>query len=257
MSRRRWSTISVLLAALCWELGVRLVPLPLRHYIFTLSEMIVEFPSLWRQHLYVDIQATLTRALGGFAIASVLGIGIGVLIGRSKVALNMVLPIVDFLRPLPSSALIPMVVLIPLLGLSERSYLLIVAYGSLWPVLFGTIIGVKDVNATADAVSRMLPWKKSERLRRFVLPEAAPEIFTGLKVSLGISLILAITAELMMGGGGLGSLLLNLGNASDYRGMNSTILVIAFVGWTLNSLFGLIERRHPWLAWTVSEERGQ
>ncbi|NOT07603.1 MAG: ABC transporter permease subunit [Gemmatimonadales bacterium] len=247
MKGRTISILSVCTAAIGWELAVRVaVPEP-RRFIFSLSEMLAEWGKLFHNGLMIDITATLVRTIGGFLGAALLGIGLGLLIGRSPTLHQIARPLIDFLRPLPSSALIPVVIILPMLGLKERSFYVIVIYGSLWPVLFNTITGVSEVSSAAAGAIRMLQLSPLQRLRYFILPEAAPEIFTGLKIALGISLILAITAELLIGGRGLGSLMRELGDAADYAGMYSTILVIALLGWTLNSAFNIVEKNHPWL----------
>lgn len=246
---KRAAFASVLIVALAWEVTVRVV-WPDARYVFPLSSMLTVIPSLFLDgQLGFHLLVTLGRTLSGFAVAGIVGCTCGILIARSPLLNAVTKPLIDFLRPLPSSALIPVVTLLPAFAFSERSYMLIIVFGSIWPVLFNTIVGVGEVSRAALDAIRLVPLSKWERMRLFTLPEAAPEIFTGLKVSLSICLILTITAELLIQRGslGLGAQLELLKNAGQYLGMYAVILVIAVVGWGLNWLFGTIERLHPWL----------
>jgi len=235
-------------AAAIWELSVRMF-WPSSRFIVPFSQMLATWPRLGFGAIAVHIGETVYRAMLGFVIAAMLGILVGLLIARWRTLEAITRPIIDFLRPLPSSALIPLATLVPVLGLTERSYLFIIVYGTIWPVLFGTLVGVEHVNQTALDSINQLPLSRFGRIWNFTLPEAAPEIFTGLRIALSISYILAISAELLLGASksGLGRFLQTLADGGDYAGVYGCILIVALVGWILNGLFRIGEGKVGWL----------
>ena len=196
-------------------------------------------------------QALLDTALGwalGLAIAVVAGAALGVLIGSVRVLRAATASTIEFLRPIPSVALIPVAVL--LFGAQLRSVLLLVVYASFWPMLLQVIHGVADVDPVArdTALSYgFTPWAK---IRYLLLPTGLPYIVTGLRLSAAIALILAITAELTIGAPGLGNEIGVAVASSAVPTAYALILVVGLIGVAVNVGFRALERRV--LAWHPS-----
>ena len=160
---------------------------------------------------------------------------VGVVIGSLRGLRAATASTIEFLRPIPSVALIPIAVL--LYGAQLRSTLLLVVYAAFWPVLVQVLHGVADVDPVArdTALSyRFTPWAK---IRYLVLPTALPYIMTGLRLSAAVALILAITAELVIGAPGLGKEIGVAMASSAVPTMYALILVIGVFGVVVNVAF--------------------
>jgi ABC-type nitrate/sulfonate/bicarbonate transport system permease component len=221
-------------------------------YIIPPSEVFLAYKDAMKENLIINLVATIIRTLIGFTISSIIGIVFGVILGRIKWLRLFIQPFIDLFRPLPSSAIIPAAMM--LIGLSESTYIFIIVFGGTWPILINTISGVKDVDPSARAAINQLGLKTRQLLIKFILPEAAPEIFSGLKISLSICLILAVTAEIIMGyTSGIGQFLNNVEAGGNYKLMYFSIIVIALVGFILNSVFVVIENNHKWLKYKYED----
>ena len=165
----------------------------------------------------------------------------GVIIGKSNILFYILHPVIDFFRPLPSSAIIPIATLF--FGLNETTYIFIIVFGGIWPILLNTISGVRDVHPTAQESVQQLSLNSIIKLMYFIFPEAAQEIYTGMKVSLSICLILAVTAEMIVGlKSGLGKFLFEMEHAGNYKVMYFTVFIISLLGLSLNMFFRIIEK---------------
>jgi ABC-type nitrate/sulfonate/bicarbonate transport system permease component len=184
----------------------------------------------------------------GLAIAAALGVVLGVAIGSVRGLRVATASTIEFLRPIPSVALIPVAVL--LYGAQLRSTLLLVVYAAFWPILLQVIHGVGDVDPVARDTAlayRLTPWAT---IRYLVLPTALPYILTGLRLSAAVALILAITAELVIGTPGQGKEIGVAMASSAVPAMYALILVVGLIGVAVNVGFRALERRV--LAWHTS-----
>jgi len=184
----------------------------------------------------------------GLAIAVVLGSVLGVAIGSVRGLRAATASTIEFLRPIPSVALIPVAVL--LYGAQLRSTLLLVVYAAFWPILLQVIHGVADVDPVArdTALSyRFTPWAK---IRYLLLPTGLPYILTGLRLSAAVALILAVTAELVIGTPGLGKEIAVAMASSAVPAMYALILVVGLFGVAVNLGVRALERRV--LSWHTS-----
>lgn len=215
-------------------------------YIIAPSKIFLAYKIAIKENLLNNLGATILRTLIGFFISGILGITIGVLIGRIKWLRIFFQPFIDFFRPLPSSAIIPAAMMF--IGFDEPTYIFIIVFGGIWPILINTMDGVKDVDPNAEASIRQLGLKPFQLLRKFIIPEAAGEIFSGLKISLSICLILSVTGEIIIGReNGIGKFLKEVEDGGNYTLMYFSIIIIAITGLILNSVFSLFERNHKWL----------
>jgi ABC-type nitrate/sulfonate/bicarbonate transport system permease component len=177
----------------------------------------------------------------GLALATLIGIPLGILIGTNWVLYRATRTLIEFMRPIPSVALIPLAVLTYGTGLSMKIFL--VTYASLWPLLFNTIYGVKNVDPVLVDTSRSFGIGRFPRLYRVTLPEALPYIATGLRISAATALILAVTAELVVGAPGLGQTIKVAQQGSAVPVMYAYIITAGILGWLLNIVFRAGEKR--------------
>jgi ABC-type nitrate/sulfonate/bicarbonate transport system permease component len=183
----------------------------------------------------------------GLAVAAAIAIPVGIVVGSSGVLYRSVRAVIEFLRPIPSVALIPLAVLIWGSGLESKVFL--AAFAATWPLLMQTLYGVQDVDPVATDTARSFGLSRAQRLVYVTLPSAVPYIATGVRISAAVALILAVTAELVIGAPGLGREI-NIARQSEAVDvMYALIAVTGLLGWGVNVLFSRLERRvlhwHP------------
>ncbi|MCX5330042.1 MULTISPECIES: ABC transporter permease [unclassified Streptomyces] len=191
---------------------------------------------------------TLTGWALGLLIASTAGIVLGVAIAVVPYLREATASTIEFLRPIPSVALIPLAVL--LYGTELRSVLLLVVYASFWQVLIQVLYGVQDVDPVAEETARSYglgPWA---RVRHVLWPTALPYVMTGIRLAAAVALILAITAELVIGAPGLGARIAVAQNSQAVPEMYALIVVTGVLGLLINVGARTVERRA--LAWHQS-----
>ncbi|MEU0410762.1 ABC transporter permease [Streptomyces griseorubiginosus] len=191
---------------------------------------------------------TLTGWALGLAIAASAGIVIGVLVAVVPYLREASASTIEFLRPIPSVALIPLAVL--LYGSELRSVLLLVVYASFWQVLIQTLYGVQDVDPVADETARSYGLGTWARIRHVLWPTALPYVFTGVRLAAAVALILAITGELVIGAPGLGARIAVAQNSQAVPEMYALIVVTGLLGLLINVGARTVERRA--LAWHQS-----
>lgn len=190
------------------------------------------------------------RAWGlGLAIALIAGIGLGLLFGTVEFLRRLTASTIEFLRPVPSVALIPLAVLI--FGITNlRSTLMLVIYASFWQVLIQVIYGVRDVDPVARETARSFQLGRWARLRHLVWPTALPYVMTGVRLSAAVALILAVTAGLVGIGHGLGWLIARAQSGNDTPYVYGLVLFTGLLGVLVNGLARFLERRA--LSWHAS-----
>jgi len=239
----RWVSVIVLIAA--WELFARsgaVTPFVLP----PLSDVLVR---IWTDavsgDLWYSTAVTLYRALTGFLIAAVAGIALGMAIHRIAAVRWFFDPIVSVGFPMPKIAFLPVVIL--WLGVFDVSKITMVVVDAIFPVVTATIIGLQGVDRVLLWSARNMGAREHELLWQVSLPAALPQIITGLQVALPIALIVAILAEMVMGGYGLGGGMMTASRYADSRGVFAGIVEIAIVGYVLVNAMALI--RHRLLLW--------
>jgi ABC-type nitrate/sulfonate/bicarbonate transport system permease component len=193
--------------------------------------------------------ATLLQWGLGLTIAAVAGISIGFALGAVPMLQRLTATTIEFLRPIPSVALVPLAVLV--LGTQLRSALLLVVYASFWQVLVQTINGVADVDPVAHDTARAFGLGRFERLRYVMWPTALPYVVTGLRLAASVALILAITAELVIGSPGLGREITAAQSGGAVPLTYGLVLVTGLIGVVVNTVMRAFERRA--LQWHVSQ----
>ncbi|PTM99747.1 ABC transporter permease [Streptomyces sp. VMFN-G11Ma] len=191
---------------------------------------------------------TLTGWAIGLAIAVGAGVVVGVLVSVVPYLREATASTIEFLRPIPSVALIPLAVL--LYGTELRSVLLLVVYASFWQVLIQTLYGVQDVDPVAEETARSYGLGTWARVRHVLWPTALPYVMTGVRLAAAVALILAITAELVIGAPGLGQQIAVAQSSQAVPEMYALIVVTGLLGLLINVGARTVERRA--LAWHQS-----
>jgi ABC-type nitrate/sulfonate/bicarbonate transport system permease component len=191
---------------------------------------------------------TLTGWALGLAVAVGAGVVIGMLLSVVPYLREATASTIEFLRPIPSVALIPLAVL--LYGSELRSVLLLVVYASFWQVLIQTLYGVQDVDPVADETARSYGLGTWARIRHVLWPTALPYVMTGVRLAAAVALILAITGELVIGAPGLGARIAVAQNSQAVPEMYALIVVTGILGLLVNVGARTVERRA--LAWHQS-----
>jgi sulfonate transport system permease protein len=191
--------------------------------------------------LWQPLAATTLRMLYGWALASVAGIVLGAAIGSWRAAREYLEPLLEFLRPLPASAIIPVAILF--LGLSNMMSTVVIAFGSLWPVLLATVHGFKTTEPQLLDLCASLEMSRGEALRKVALPGALPDILAGVRVSLAIALILAVVTEMQASLPGLGQNILLAQRSFRSPELYAGIVVLGLMGFAANHGLLVAERR--------------
>lgn len=184
----------------------------------------------------------------GLGIALVAGIGLGLLIGSVEVLRRFTASTIEFLRPVPSVALIPLAVL--LLGLGLQSTLLLIVYASFWQILIQVIYGVQDVDPVARETARSYQLGRWARIRYLIWPTALPYVMTGVRLGAAVALILAVTAGLVGIGTGLGAEIAQAQSSNAVPLVYGLVIFTGLLGVVVNLFARALERRT--LAWHSS-----
>lgn len=184
---------------------------------------------------------TVWAYLRGLTIAIVLGVVLGAVLGASEFAYQLFRVVIEFLRPLPSVALIPFSILI--LGVGSTTTIAMVVYASFWPILFNTYYGVRDVNEVTVDTARSLGLSRIAVFFRVEIPSAAVNIAAGIRISCAIALILVITVEILTRSGGLGYFIVRMQVAIRTEDMYAGIFLVGMIGYIINLLVAFLERR--------------
>jgi ABC-type nitrate/sulfonate/bicarbonate transport system permease component len=244
-----WLGVLIVLVAL--ELVVRVGIIPSRYFPPITETAAALFRQLGHSDYWTAILHTLQGWAVGLGIAILIAVPVGLGLGFSDILYHAARPIVEFLRPVPSVALIPLAILVYGTGLKSKVFL--VAYASTWPLLIQTIYGARDLDPVQLETARSFRIRRRDRVLRVTLMGAVPYIATGLRIASATALILAITAELIIGSEGLGRAINIAREGGDVSDMYALIVTTGLLGWGLNSLFALGERRV--LHWHPSQRR--
>lgn len=196
---------------------------------------------------------SLFRLFAGYLIAAFAGIAVGLLMGYSRSAYYVLEPIVEFVRPIPSPAYIPIVILF--LGIDDQMKIAVIAFAAFFPVAINTYSGVLNVDPVFIDVARTLGVPKWSTAFRVVLPASMPHIMSGLRISLGIALIVTVLSEMVAGNDGIGYFVLSMQRAFRNANMFAGVLVLGILGYLLNRVFLLLERY--FVGWSTQFQRPQ
>ena len=229
------------------------LPSPLR--IWTESHELIMHPfkgvSLGLGGLHIDetgdvgiaahIIASLKRVAMGFGLASVVGIALGILIGQSVIAYRALDPLFQVLRTIPPLAWLP--ISLAIFQQAGPSTVFLIFITAIWPVILNTAAGVQAMPPTYRNVARVLALRPTTYFFRIMLPATVPYMFTGLRISVGMSWLAIVAAEMVQGGTGIGFFIWDSYNSSLLTDTIVALVWIGMVGFTLDRLVAWIGRR--------------
>ena len=232
------------------ELGVRLF-FQDNTAMFPPSEVLLKMPELLNCVLpnnsgfLFNAGVTCRRAAVGFLLCAILGVACGLVLGKFDGVYRVLQPFIDFMRPIPSSALILPVLVI--LKETEWSYMFVIVFGAIWPVLINTTQALRKEDFSSYAATTQLALTRSAMVLRVLIPKVTPEVVSGLKVSMSICVIITVTVELIASPRhGLGVLMKFIENGGDLRLLYCTFLAICGIGFVLNRLIEFILSKLRW-----------
>ena len=242
----RWAkgAAGVVVAAGLWEL-IRALSLLPHDYVPSVPTILRAVGDNMGDALLPAMGDTLQAWGFGMLITIAIGVVMGVALGLSRWADAAARVVVEFLRPVPSVALIPVAVLI--FGIGLKMQLLLIVFACVWPVLFNVRYGVQSVDSLLLDTGRVCRLSRAALVRRVVLPAALPAILTGVRISSSIALVLAVSSEMVTGSPGLGKLIVDADAAGNVELSCAGVFVTGILGLLLNVALQTADRRLlPW-----------
>jgi nitrate/nitrite transport system permease protein len=184
---------------------------------------------------------SLVRVAKGYSLAVLIGTPVGFLLGLSRVFARTFDPIIQILRPISPLAWLPLGLI--LFRASEPAGIFTIAVCAMWPTVLNTAMGVRSVNVDYLNVGRVLKLSRTKMLTKIIIPATLPYMFTGYRLSLGLAWLVIVAAEMLTGSPGVGGFLWQEYNSLVYSHIILAILTIGLVGFLLDRLMGVVERR--------------
>lgn len=194
-----------------------------------------------------DVVPSVARLFAALTISIALGIGLGVLIGSVAWVRSLLSPMLEFVRAVPSTIIIPVLLLV--IGINDTMKVTLIVLGCIWPVLLNTVKGVASIDGVQVDTGRVYGLSGLVRLRYLVLPAAAPQIFAGIRQSLAVGLVLMVTSEMFASTDGIGYATINFQNRIAIPEMWSGIVLLGLIGVAMSVLFQIVQSRV--LGWYV------
>jgi NitT/TauT family transport system permease protein len=242
---RLLSVLSPIVLLVLWEIAVRVGLLDARFFpaptvILETMVGLIKDGSLWR-----DTAATLQRLLWGFLLGGIPALLLGIAMGLSRPLHALLDPLVAATYPVPKSAIFPLILLI--FGLGEASKIVMVAIGVFYPVLMNSVTGVMEINKIYLDVGRNFRASRWQVFRTIAFPGAVPHIISGIKLGVGLGLILISIAEMIGAESGLGHMIWNAWEILSVETMYVGLIVVAFLGFAFSAILNELERMLvPW-----------
>ncbi|TFZ04612.1 nitrate ABC transporter permease [Ramlibacter rhizophilus] len=188
-----------------------------------------------------QLLASLQRVAYGYSLAVIAGVSLGVLVGQSTWALRGLDPLFQVLRTVPPLAWLP----ISLAGFRDGhpSAIFVIFITSIWPIIINTSVGIRNIPEDYRNVARVIRLNGLEYFGKIMLPAAAPYIFSGLRIGVGLSWLAIIAAEMLIGGVGIGFFIWDAWNSSRISDIILALVYVGLVGFTLDRLVALVGHR--------------
>lgn len=237
---RKLLGISVFVAALgIWEVWAR------NEASFLIPTVGAVASAAWEdwptRDFLLAVTASVKRLAIGLVIGAGIGIAVGLVLGASRRTRQTLGPLVEFARAMPPIAIVPAAIV--LLGVGDAMQIAVIAFGVCFPVLVNTVEGVRAVSPEARDTASMLQLGGAERIGRLYLPAALPSIAAGLRIAISIGLVLVVISEFVGEGDGLGHYIVFQQSQFNVPELYGGILILGLLGYALNQLFLLSERR--------------
>jgi len=190
------------------------------------------------QGMFWHILASLQRVAVGYALAAIAGIAVGTLIGQSDLAMRGLDPIFQVLRTVPPLAWLPLSLAAFRDG--NPSAIFVIFITAVWPVIINTAVGIRNIPQDYQNVAKVLRLNGYEYFTKIMLPAAAPYIFTGLRIGIGLSWLAIVAAEMLIGGVGIGFFIWDAWNSSLISDIIVALVYVGIVGFLLDRVIALI-----------------
>lgn len=253
--RARPTVLALIVPALLlvfWQIATtqrwtRLIPTP-----YEVGEYMVDFAwggiydDAFSGTLLTHLIASMSRVYGGFALAALLALPLGLMIGRIPTARMVLDPFLQVMRPIPVTAWLPLSMI--LFGLGPRSAFALVCLGAFYPILLNTIFGVRSVDPKLFEAASMLGCEGNAQFYKVVLPAALPSIFTGLRLGLGLAWFVIVVGEMTGVPEGLGAVIMDGRTLSRTELVICGMIIIGIAGYISDRIVVMIGNRL--LAWS-------
>ena len=188
-----------------------------------------------------QLLASLKRVAYGYSLAVIVGVSLGVLVGQSTWALRGLDPLFQVLRTVPPLAWLP----ISLAGFRDGnpSAIFVIFITSIWPIIINTSIGIRNIPEDYRNVAKVIRLNGIEYFAKIILPAAAPFIFSGLRIGVGLSWLAIIAAEMLIGGVGIGFFIWDAWNSSRISDIILALVYVGLVGFTLDRIVAFIGKK--------------
>jgi len=190
--------------------------------------------------LFWQILASLQRVAIGYALAAIVGIGLGILIGVSGLMFQALAPIFQVLRTVPPLAWLPLS--LAALQRADPSAIFVIFITAVWPIIINTAVGVQQIPQDYNNVARVLKLSRPKYFFKILLPAAVPYIFTGLKIGIGLAWLAIVAAEMLIGGVGIGFFIWDAWNAARISEIILAIIYVGIIGLILDRLVDFVAR---------------
>lgn len=211
-------------------------------YVPPVSTIAVTFVQQWVSPIFGQ-QAipSLYRMVVGYTCATIIGITLGITIGTFKPVFRLLDPTLQFVRAIPPTAIIPVGIL--LIGIGDAMKMVVICFGSCWPILINTADGARLVPTQRLETARIFGLNKFETVLRVIVPSATPMIAAGMRTGLAIAFIMIVVSEMIGSTDGLGYYILQAQRTFAIPEMYGGIALLAILGWSLNTIFVWAERK--------------
>ena len=192
------------------------------------------------QGLFWHVFASLQRVALGYALAAAVGVALGTLVGQSALAMRGLDPIFQVLRTVPPLAWLPLSLAAFQDG--NPSAIFVIFITAIWPIIINTAVGIRNIPQDYQNVARVLRLNGFEYFHKIMLPAAAPYIFTGLRIGIGLSWLAIVAAEMLIGGVGIGFFIWDAWNSSLISDIIVALIYVGIIGFLLDRIIALIGR---------------
>jgi NitT/TauT family transport system permease protein len=239
------SIASFIAILLLWEMVSRMEWVP-PLFLPAPSGILVEGWTMVKTGLiFKHIFASLSRILWGFAIACTFGVAVGISIGFFSIPKAVGNPIIAATFPIPKIAILPLLIL--WLGIGEASKVAVIALGVFFPMVINVYTGVKNVDPLLIKAALSLGSNRARIIRKVILPSILPMVFAGMKLGIGIALLLVVAAEMVAADAGIGFMILTAADLMQTKKLMVGLILLSLLGIFFNWLFQKLERVFiPW-----------
>ncbi|MGE0678789.1 ABC transporter permease [Pseudolabrys sp.] len=251
LANRLTRIYGIVAIAIVWEVVSRLEILPSQFFPPLSTVLMALWETLFSESVWRDEALTIGRALSGVAVAAGIGITLAVAASSSEVFDAMLAPIVELLRPIPPAAMIPISIFF--LGIGKELFLFTIAFASVWPIYVSTANALNSVDRVLIDTGRSFGCGRLEELILIRFPVALPEIFTGLRVGIGIAFLATIVVEMLAGRGGIGFQLFDSAFSLQIPLMFAFVIIAGINGSVLNWVTNQV--RYLLTAWHLGLSR--